>query len=98
MDENEIIAGFVYFISKTYNEESKLEDVIEHLDGILNKNRSIVVVEIRKYFMPRKMGSVFIESSMTHQSLQCLKQIDSYGVLKGVNATSVCREIKKCRK
>ena len=38
MDENEIIVGIGYFINKTYNEESKIEDVIEHLDGILNKN------------------------------------------------------------
>ena len=44
--------------------------------------------------MPRNMASVFIESCMTHKSLQCLKKIDSHGVLKGVNATSLCREIK----
>ena len=37
VDENDIIVGIGYFISKTYNEESKIEDVIEHLDGILNK-------------------------------------------------------------
>ena len=35
---------------------------------------------------------------MTHKSFQCLKQIDSHGVLKGVNATSVCREMKKWSK
>ena len=37
VDENDIIVGIGYFISKTYNEESKIEDSIEHLDGILNK-------------------------------------------------------------
>ena len=73
VDENDIIAGIGNLISKTYNEESKIEDVIEHLDGILNKIRSIVVVEIRKYFMPRNMDSVFIASSMTHKSFKCLK-------------------------
>ena len=48
--------------------------------------------------MPRNMASIFIESSMTHKSLQCLNQIDQHGVLKGVNATSVCREMKKWSK
>ena len=37
VDENDIIVGIGYFINKTYNEESKIEDVIEQLDGILNK-------------------------------------------------------------
>ena len=54
--------------------------------------------KIRKDFMPRNKDSVFIESSMTHKSLQCLNQIDSHGVLNGVDATSVCREMKKWRK
>ena len=53
---------------------------------------------IPKDFMPRNMDLVCIESSMTHKSLQCLKQIDSHGVLKGVNATSICREMKKWSK
>ena len=35
---------------------------------------------------------------MTHKSLQCLEQIDSHGVLKGVKATSFCREMKKWSK
>ena len=61
MDENDIIVVIGYFISKTYNEESKIEDVIEHLYGILNKIQSIVVAEIHKDFMPRNMDSVFIE-------------------------------------
>ena len=91
VDENDIIARIGHFISKMYNEEYKIEDVIEHLDVIINTIRSIVAVEIRKNFMPRIMASVFIESSMNHKSLQCLKQIDSHGVLKGFNATSVCR-------
>ena len=73
MDENDIISRIGYFISKTYNEEYKIEDVIEHLDVIINTIRSIVLVNIRKDFMPRNMASVFIESSMTHKSLQCLK-------------------------
>ena len=90
--------GIGYFISKTYNEESKIEHFIEYLDGILNKIRSIVVEEIRKDFMPRNMASLFIESSMTHKNFQCLKNIESHGVLKGVNATSVCREMKKWSK
>jgi len=37
VDENDIIAGIGYFMSKNYNEESKFEDVIEHLDGVLDK-------------------------------------------------------------
>ena len=37
VDENDIIVGIGYFISKTYNEESKIEYFIEHLDGILKK-------------------------------------------------------------
>ena len=37
VDENDIIAGIGYFISKNYNEETKIEDVLEHLDGILDK-------------------------------------------------------------
>ena len=53
------------------------------------------MVEIRKDFMPRNMASIFIESSMNHKSLQCLNWIDSHGVLKGVNATLVCIEMKK---
>ena len=61
MDENDIIVGIGHFIRKTYNEESKIEYVIEHLDGILNKIQPIVVAEIRKDFMPRNMASVFIE-------------------------------------
>ena len=98
MDENDIIVRIGYFISKTYNEESKIEDVIEHLYGILNKIRSIVVADVRKDFMPRNMASLFIESSMTHKNFQCLKNIDSHGVLKGVNATLVCREMIKWSK
>lgn len=74
-------------MSKDYNEESKIEDVLEHLDGILDKLRSIVVAKIHKDFMPRNMASIFIESSMTHKSLQCLKKIDSHGVLNRVNPT-----------
>ena len=35
---------------------------------------------------------------MPHKSLQCLKHIDSHGVPKGVNATSVCGEMKKWNK
>ena len=37
MDENDIVAGIGYFIGKTYNEESKIEDVIENLDEFLLK-------------------------------------------------------------
>ena len=53
------------------------------------KLRSIVVEDIHKYFMSRNMDSIFIESSMTHKALQCLKRIDASGVLKWVNPTSV---------
>ena len=60
VDENEITAGIWYFISKTYNEESKIEDIIEYLDGILYKIQSIVVAGIRKDFIPRNMVSIFI--------------------------------------
>ena len=58
----------------------KFEDVLEHLDGMLDKTRSIVVEAIHKDFMSRNMASVFIESSMTHKALKCLKRIDSHGV------------------
>ena len=37
VDENDIIAGIGYFISKNYNEESKIEDIIDHLDESINK-------------------------------------------------------------
>ena len=37
-------------MSKNYNEESKIEEVLEHLDAVLNKIRSIVVEENRKDF------------------------------------------------
>ena len=56
------------------------------------------MAEICKDFMSRNMDSVFIESSMTHKDLQCLKRIDAHGVLKGVNPTSVCREMQNWRK
>ena len=56
-------------MSKNYNEESKIEDVLEHLDGIVHKLRSIFVANIRKDFMPRNMATVFIESSMNHKAL-----------------------------
>ena len=48
--------------------------------------------------MHRNMASIFIKSSMTHKSFQFLRKIDSHGVLKGVNATSVCREMKRWSK
>ena len=83
---------------KNYNEETKIEDVIEHLDGMLDKLWSIVVAEICKDFMPRNMASIFIESTMTHKDLHCLKRIDAHGVLKGVIPTSICREMKKWSK
>ena len=35
---------------------------------------------------------------MTHKDLQCLKRIDAHGVLKEVNSTSICREMKKWSK
>ena len=56
-------------MSKSYNEETKIEDVLEHLDVMFDKLRSIVVAEIRNDFMPRNMDSIFIESSMTHKDL-----------------------------
>ena len=37
-------------------------------------------------------------SCMTHKTLQCLKRIDSHGLVNGVNPTSVCREMKKWSK
>ena len=85
-------------MSKNYSEDSKFEDVLEHLDGMLHKIRSIVMQEIRNYFMPRNMDSVFIESSMSHKALQCLKRIDRHGVLQGVSPTSVSKEMKKWSK
>ena len=56
-------------MSKNYNEKSKIENVLEHLDGMLDKIQSIVVVEICKDFMPRNMALVFIESSINHKPL-----------------------------
>ena len=44
--------------------------------------------------MLRNMASVFIESSMTHKDLRCMKRIDVHGVLKWVNPTLVCRGMK----
>ena len=98
VDENDIISGIGYFMSKNYSEDSKFEDVLEHLDGVLHKLRSIVMQEIRNDFMPRNMASVFIESSMSHKALQCLKRIDHHGVLQGVSPTSVSKEMKKWSK
>ena len=43
VDENDIIARIGYFMSKKYNEEIKIEDVLDHLDGMLDKIQSIVV-------------------------------------------------------
>ena len=37
VDENDIIIGIGYFMRKNYNEDSKIEDVLEHLDGVLHK-------------------------------------------------------------
>ena len=70
VDENYIISGIGYFMNKNYSEDSKFEDVLEHLDGVLHKLRSIVMQEIRNDFMPRNMASIFIESSMSHNALQ----------------------------
>jgi len=98
VDENDIISRIGYFMSKNYSEDSKFEDVLEHLDGVLHKLRSIVMQEIRNDFMPRNMDSVFIESSMSHKALQCLKRIDRHGVLQGVSPTSVSKEMKKWSK
>jgi hypothetical protein len=52
------------------------------------------VDDIHKNFTPRNMASIFIESSMTHKELQCLNHIDNHGLFKGVNATSICEEMK----
>ena len=46
VDENEIIYGIGYFMSKNYSEDSKFEDVLEHLDGVIHKLRSIVMQDI----------------------------------------------------
>ena len=60
VDENDIIAGIGYFMSKNYNKGTKIEDVLEHLDGMLDNLRSIFVAEIHKDFMLRNMASIFI--------------------------------------
>ena len=39
VDENDIISGIGYFMSKNYSEDSKFEDVLQHLDGLLHKLR-----------------------------------------------------------
>ena len=85
-------------MSKNYSEDSKFEDVLEDLDGVLHKIRSIVMQEICNDCMPRNMASIFIESSMSHKALQCMKRIDRHGVLQGVSPTSVSKEMKKWRK
>ena len=85
-------------MNKNYNEETKIEDVLEHLYGMIDKLSSMVVEKIRKDFVSRNMASVFIKSNMTHKDLQCLKRIVAHGVLKGVNPTSVCTEMKKWSK
>ena len=54
--------------------------------------------EIHNDFMPRNMASIFIESSMSHKALQCLKWIDSHGVLQWVSPTPVSKEMKKWSK
>lgn len=96
--ENDIIARIGYFMRKNYNEESKIEGVLEYLDGVLDIIQSIVVQEIRNDFMSRNMDSVFIESNMTHKALQSLKLIDYHGVLKGVNPISASKKMKRWRK
>ena len=39
VEENDISVGIGYFVIKTYKEESNIEDVLQHLDGILDKLR-----------------------------------------------------------
>ena len=63
VDENDIISGIGYFMRKNYSEDSKFEDVIEHLDGVFHKLRSIVMQEIRNDFMPRNMDFGFIDQA-----------------------------------
>ena len=98
VDENDIISGIGYFMSKNYSENSKIEDALEHLDGVIHKVQSIIMQEIHNDFIPRNMASLFMESSISHKALQCLKQIDSHGVLQGVSPTYVSKEMKKWRK
>ena len=50
VDENDIISGIGYFMRKNYSEDSKFEDVLEHLDGVLYKLRLVVMEEIRNDF------------------------------------------------
>ena len=56
-------------MTKNYTEESKMEDVLEHLDGMLDKLWSVVVQEICDDFMSMIMLSIFIESRMSHKAL-----------------------------
>ena len=37
LDENDIISRIGYFMSKNYSEDSKFEDVLQHLHGVLHK-------------------------------------------------------------
>ena len=37
MYENDIVVGIGYFMSKNYNEETKIENVLEHIDGMIDK-------------------------------------------------------------
>lgn len=85
-------------MSKNYSEESEIEDILEHLDGVLNKIHFFLVQGIRNDFIPRNMDLVFTKSSMSHKALQCPKWIDSHGALKGVNLTSFSKEMKRWSK
>jgi hypothetical protein len=94
VEEGDIIGAIGNYLSSNFVASSKVEYLIEHLDGVLENIHSVVVEDICKKFTPRNMASMFIESSMTHKALQCLKHIDNHGLFKGVNATSICEEMK----
>ena len=57
-------------MKKNYCEEYKIEDLPEHINGVLDKLQSIVVIEIYNDFI---MALEFIESSMVDKDFKCLK-------------------------
>jgi hypothetical protein len=42
-------------MNKNHIEEPTIEDIIEHLDGVLDKIRSTVMQEVCNNFIPRNM-------------------------------------------
>jgi hypothetical protein len=83
-----------YKLRNNFLSSSKVEYLLEHLDGVLENILLVVVEDIHKKFTPRNMSSMFIEPSMTHKALYCLKHIDNHGLFKRVSVMSICEEVQ----